>query len=229
MSDTPDASELVFRPIGTIHTPYTDRAPNQPPEREVEEGKFRVVLDEQYAAGLDALEGFRWVYVLFAFDRAEGVVTMRVKPPWAGGKEVGLFASRSPHRPNPLGLSVVRLLRREGATLHTSPLDVFDGTPLLDVKPYFDVLDSKMDANRGWVEELDNPAHVMEHLVGRPHDHDHIDNQGHSHDHGHTHDHDHDHSHAHAHDHSHDHGHDHSHDHGHANDHDGHGHHHHDE
>ena len=84
--------------------------------------------------------------------------------------EVGLFASRSPVRPNPIGLSIVRLKRIEGNVVYTSGLDVFDGTPLLDIKPYIKGLDSKDDANYGWIKELDDKDHLLLHIKGIPHE-----------------------------------------------------------
>ncbi len=175
--------QLTYEPIGVLRTPYGERAPNQPVDREVEEGRFRLELREELAEGLAQLDRFSYLYVLFALDRVDGTPAMRVKPPWAGGKEVGLFASRSPGRPNPIGLSVVRLLRVHGATIHLGPIDALDGSPVLDVKPYFARLDAKEDANLGWVEDLDDPVHQMDHLTGRPHSHGHP----HGHSHGHSH------------------------------------------
>jgi tRNA (adenine37-N6)-methyltransferase len=73
-------------------------------------------------------------------------------------------------RPNPIGLSVTRLLRIKGRRVYTSGLDVFDGTPLLDIKPYIDGLDSKPDANGGWLDSLPDAEHLMLHIKGLPHD-----------------------------------------------------------
>ncbi len=157
-----------FRPIGVIRTPYRHHAPYQPQENDP--GAFRLVLDPEYEEGLRDLETFRYLYVLFCLDRAPPDPPMRVTPPWTGGREVGLFASRSPARPNPVGLSVVRLLGIEGNEIRTSGLDVYDGTPLLDIKPYVRDLDSKLDANYGWIEELDGWEHLMLHIRGVPHD-----------------------------------------------------------
>lgn len=91
-------------------------------------------------------------------------------PPWAGGLTVGVFASRSPRRPNPIGLSIVRVLGVQGNEVITSGLDAFDGTPLLDIKPYVKDLDSKADANYGWVEDLEDREHLTLHIRGIPHD-----------------------------------------------------------
>ena len=144
-------TKTVFhmKSIGTIRTPFTAEAPNQPSE--TEKGEFRIVLSPQYAAGLTGLSSFRYLHVIYYMDRVDGRGSMKVRPPGAGGREVGLFASRSPVRPNPIGLSIVRLLRIVGNEIYTSGLDVFDGTPVLDIKPYIRDLDSKGEANNGWV------------------------------------------------------------------------------
>ena len=96
---------------------------------------------------------------------------MSVTPSWTPRKtKAGVFATRSPVRPNHIGLSVVRLLRREENTLYTSGMDVLDGTPLLDIKPYLADLDSKPDANYGWIEDIPNNDHLLLHIKGIPHD-----------------------------------------------------------
>jgi tRNA (Thr-GGU) A37 N-methylase len=95
---------------------------------------------------------------------------MSVSPSWTPGRNVGLFSSRSPVRPNPLGLSIVEVKRVTGNEVFTSGLDTFDGTPLLDIKPYIKDLDSKDDANYGWLEDLDDRDHLMLHIKGVPHD-----------------------------------------------------------
>ena len=93
-----------------------------------------------------------------------------VSPPWAKGKKVGVFASRSPVRPNPIGLSIVRIKKIVGNKIYTSGLDVFDGTPLLDIKPYIKDLDNKDNANYGWVKETGDMSHLSLHIKGIPHD-----------------------------------------------------------
>ncbi len=171
---------FTLKPIGVIHTPYDESfTPHQPVERE--EGTSTLVLDPRLEPALSDLEGFRYIYVISLLDRQTGTPRHRVKPPWAKGREVGLFASRSPARPNPIGLSVVRLLGIEGNVVTTSLIDVYDGTPLIDVKPYIQGLDSKHDADTGWIAELEGGDHALEHARGVPHHHDH--DHGHGHDH----------------------------------------------
>jgi len=154
--------------IGVIRTPYTDNAPYQPVDDD--RGDFRIILDPQYINGLHTLDKFRYIYVIYYIDRVERKPSMMVSPPWAHGLQVGVFASRSPVRPNSIGLSIVRITHIANNEIVTSGLDVFDGTPLLDIKPYIKDLDAKCDANYGWLEELDNYEHLLLHIKGVPHD-----------------------------------------------------------
>ncbi len=150
-----------------IHTPYHDKAPYQPVE--TDEGDFRVEVFPEYQEGLQDVDTFTYIYLLYFIDRLNRKVSMKVEPIWAGEIEVGLFASRSPLRPNPIGLSVVRVLGVKGNTITTSGLDVFDGTPLLDIKPYIRDLDTKADANYGWIEKTGDLRHLALHILGIPH------------------------------------------------------------
>jgi tRNA-Thr(GGU) m(6)t(6)A37 methyltransferase TsaA len=173
---------LTVTPIGIARTPYVDWAPHQPPDRDAPEGRFKVVIDDRYTDGLADLDRFSHIIIIAFLDRSDEVVETRVRPPWAGGREVGLWASRSPSRPSPLGLTIVRLVRIEGNTVFTSPMDLLDGTPVVDIKPYIRSLDSHAGANDGWIEDLDGHEHLLQHLRGVSHDHD----QGHDpHHHGH--------------------------------------------
>lgn len=166
--DQRQEEEVPFRPIGVIRTPYVDRAPFQPLADDA--GEFRLCVHARYAKGLADLDRFRYIYVLFFIHRIGRQPSMSVKPPWAQGKAVGLFSSRSPVRPNPLGLSIVEVKRIADNEVFTSGLDAFDGTPLLDIKPYIKDLDSKDDANYGWLEDLEDREHLTLHLKGVPHD-----------------------------------------------------------
>jgi len=169
------ARTIRMQPIGEIRTPYTaDWAPHQPVEREAPEGAFRLVLAGEFAEGLRELERFSHIYVLSYLDRAPGEAPLTVAPPWARGKTVGLFAARAPARPNPVGLSIVRVLAVQGNEVTISPIDLFDRTPLLDIKPYFRDLDARADANHGWADDLEDREHIMQHVRGIPH-------HGHSH------------------------------------------------
>jgi tRNA-Thr(GGU) m(6)t(6)A37 methyltransferase TsaA len=156
-----------FKQIGVIRTPYTDNAPYQPVEED--QGDFRIVVEPQYADGLYKLAEFRYIYVIYYIHQVKREPSMVVSPPWTGGFDVGVFASRSPVRPNCIGLSVVRTKRIIDNEIFTSGLDVFDGTPALDIKPYIKDLDSKPDANYGWIEEMDDYEHLLLHIKGVPH------------------------------------------------------------
>ena len=141
--------EITIKPIGLIRTPYSDTAPYQPePDAQ---GPFYIDLDEGLEEGLNNLDSFRYIYVLFYCDRIDRPIHMMATPPRGNGKKVGLFASRSPRRPNPIGLSIVQIKGIERNRIHISGIDALDGTPLLDIKPYFVSLDAKADAGNGWV------------------------------------------------------------------------------
>ena len=141
---------IALRPIGVIHSRYRAAAgtPIQPTYAAQSPGT--VVVDEGYAPALADLEGFERIWVCYWFHRA-GPYAPRVVP-YRDTVEHGLFATRSPCRPNPLGLSVVRLVSRDGCTLHVADLDILDGTPLLDIKPYVPQFDAHPDARAGWID-----------------------------------------------------------------------------
>ena len=161
-------ANINFQPIGIIRTPYLDSAPYQPVDTDPQD--FYLQLAPEYAAGLKDLDSFTYIYVLYYIDRLNMDCKMEITPPWTKGKRVGLFSSRSPVRPNPIGLSVVRVKKVDDCRVYTSGLDVFDNTPLLDIKPYINDLDSKCDANNGWVQMLDEDDHLALHIQGVPHD-----------------------------------------------------------
>ena len=118
-----------FKQIGTIRTPYIDNAPYQPVE---DEGDFRIVVEPEYTDGLYKLDKFHYIYVLYYINKLKQKLSMLIiSPPWTGGTDVGVFASRSPVRPNRIGLSIVRIKRIVKNTIFTSGLDVFDKTHCL--------------------------------------------------------------------------------------------------
>jgi len=159
---------IEMNQIGVIRTPYTENAPNQPVEED--EGDFRIVVDPQYTDGLYKLDSFRYMYVIYYIHQVKQEQSMIVSPPWAGGAKVGVFASRSPVRPNHIGISIVRIKSIINNEILTSGLDAFDGTPVLDIKPYIKDLDIKSDANNGWIEEVDGHEHLRLHIKNIPHD-----------------------------------------------------------
>lgn len=141
-----------YKPIGVIRSPHTrvEETPVQPVFATGIAG--RVDLFPEYEAGLRDIEGFSHLYLLYAFDRAEPPCLEVV--PFLDGKLRGVFATRAPCRPNALGMSLVRLVRREGRVLHIEDVDILDGTPLLDIKPYVRRFDSRDGARSGWQDEI---------------------------------------------------------------------------
>jgi tRNA-Thr(GGU) m(6)t(6)A37 methyltransferase TsaA len=140
---------ILYDPIGIVRTPYHDLAPFRCDEEA--EGEFYITIYPQFQDALYMLKEFNYIHVLFHIDRAK-YFNLRVHPPNANGKEVGLFASRSPNRPNPVGLSTTRILKIEKNIIHTTGLDILDNTPLLDIKPYIPAVDIKNNANSGWIK-----------------------------------------------------------------------------
>jgi tRNA (adenine37-N6)-methyltransferase len=141
-----------LNPIGIIKTPFADKdsAPIQGAFRPEAVGTVEVFAE--YAEGLVDIDGFSHVILLYEFDRAAPVELVRQT--FLGDTPHGLFATRHPARPNGIGLTVVRLLSRLGATLCVAGIDVLDGTPLLDIKPYVARFDSFPDATEGWIAGL---------------------------------------------------------------------------
>lgn len=153
-------SPFSYRPIGILHSPYTRRI-DAPHQSTVVEGtatgevalatlELLAWLDQKV---LQDLSGFDRLWLIFALHRSEGW-TSRVKPP-RGGPKRGVLATRSPHRPNAIGLSAVELVKVEDRTLHLRGVDLLDGTPVLDIKPYVAYADAFPEAKAGWIDELD--------------------------------------------------------------------------
>lgn len=140
-----------LKPIGWIRTPYKEKAPHH--GRENDKGDFRLALDPEYGGGLDQLKQFKYIYVITFLHKSGKKYPLRVSPPWAQGKAVGVFASRSPQRPNPIGLTITRIKKIRGNEIITTGLDLLDGTPLLDIKPYIKDADVKPKANNGWIRK----------------------------------------------------------------------------
>ncbi|MBN1178169.1 MAG: tRNA (N6-threonylcarbamoyladenosine(37)-N6)-methyltransferase TrmO [Anaerolineae bacterium] len=149
--------EVVYRPIGIVHSPFEDveGMPIQPSGARGVEGWIEVYPD--YVAGLADLEGFSHIVLLYHFHQ---VTQMQlVVRPFLDGEPRGVFATRAPKRPNPIGLSVVRLVRVEGATLWIEGVDVLNGTPLLDLKPYVPAFDHHPVERTGWLDGKGDAAH----------------------------------------------------------------------
>jgi tRNA (adenine37-N6)-methyltransferase len=142
---------IELNPIGIIHTPFTkpEGMPIQPAGAVAVHGTVEVF--EEYHAGLKDLDGFSHIILLYHFHRSHGF-TLQVVP-YMDNQPRGLFATRAPKRPNPIGLSVVQLDRIENGTLYVQNVDILDGTPLLDIKPYVPEFDSRADIRTGWLEQ----------------------------------------------------------------------------
>lgn len=138
-----------MRPIGVIQSPFTDlsQTPIQS-SRSTAVGQVQVL--PEYAEGLDDLEGFSHIILLYVLHRSTGY-DLKVKP-FLDDIAHGLFSTRYPRRPNPIGISVVKLLSRDGIILNIEGVDVIDGTPLLDIKPYVRDFDVRLDTRSGWYE-----------------------------------------------------------------------------
>lgn len=141
--------EIQYRSIGVIRTPFEDTAgmPRNPGDAAGIEG--RVEIDPEYTTGLKDLGGFSHLILLFHFHGSRGHELQLV--PQGRGEPRGVFATRAPRRPNAIGLSIVRLDRVDGTVLHVRDVDMIDGTPLLDIKPYLPSIDAHADATTGWL------------------------------------------------------------------------------
>ncbi len=137
-------------PIGVIHTPFDtpEGAPIQPSRSDGAKGTVEVW--PEYAGGLQDLDGFSHIIVLYSFHLSQGY-SLRVTP-FLDNQQRGLFATRAPRRPNPIGLSVLELCQVRGNVLEVANVDMVDGTPLLDIKPYVPQFDCAEDVRIGWLE-----------------------------------------------------------------------------
>ena len=140
-----------YRPIGIIHTPHktTEGTPIQPTGAKGVEG--RIEIFPEFTAGLADLAGFSHIFIIYHFHLAKKY-SLAVKP-FLDDRQRGLFATRAPARPNPIGLSVVRLIAINGGNLQIQDVDVVDNTPLLDIKPYVPEFDVRIADKIGWLGE----------------------------------------------------------------------------
>lgn len=143
---------FAFKPIGFVESPYreTSEIPKGLNARHDQEGALRLL--PEFEAGLADIEGFSHLFVIWVFDRVDGFELTACPP--TDNRTHGVFATRSPRRPNPIGLTVVELLRREGERLHVRGIDMLDGTPILDLKPYLSSV-AQSTLRRGWLAEAE--------------------------------------------------------------------------
>ncbi|RJP20654.1 MAG: tRNA (N6-threonylcarbamoyladenosine(37)-N6)-methyltransferase TrmO [Candidatus Omnitrophota bacterium] len=143
---------FTFIPIGEFHSPLTPASGAPRQGRFAPDIKAVIEIDREYEECLEGIEDFDYIIVLFVFDRSQGWQA-KVTPPGAP-KSRGLFSTRSPRRPCPIGMTIVKLEKREGNRLHVSGIDAFDKTPVLDIKPYVVSIDCMPDAGRDVEHQL---------------------------------------------------------------------------
>jgi len=144
----------MFAPVAIGHakTPYskTKEIPKGPGAKHEAEGILEIL--PEFELGLTDLEGFSHLFVLWVFDRSEGFELLGTPP--VDDRPHGVFATRSPRRPNPIGLTVVQFLRRDGRFVHVRGVDMLDGTPILDIKPYLSSIPAET-LRRGWLADAE--------------------------------------------------------------------------
>jgi tRNA-Thr(GGU) m(6)t(6)A37 methyltransferase TsaA len=141
-----------MQPIGFVKSPFTKTqdVPRGLGAKHDTEGALEILAE--FEPGLTDIEGFSHLIVLWVFDRSGGYELLGTPP--SDNRQHGVFATRSPYRPNPIGLTVVELLRREGSRLQIRGVDMLDGTPILDIKPYLSSIPSD-SLRRGWLAEAE--------------------------------------------------------------------------
>lgn len=155
----PDTSSLVLAPIGIVRSPLASKveAARQPRAAAGTRGTIELFPGRHFEHALEDLAGWDYVWVIYWFHLNPSW-RPKVLPPRSRSGRKGVFATRSPHRPNPVGLSAVRLERVDGLVLHVSDLDMVDGTPVLDIKPYVAYTDAHPGAANGWLDEAATPG-----------------------------------------------------------------------
>ena len=151
-----------MQPIGVVRSPYQDTSAVPKGLGAKHEADGVLELRPEFEPGLADIEGFSHLYVIWVFDRARGY-ELTAQPP-SDTRSHGVFATRSPQRPNPIGLTVVRLVRRDGARLQVRGVDMLDGTPILDIKPYLSNV-PETELRHGWLAEAEARAAERETAV----------------------------------------------------------------
>ena len=147
-----DPVPVALEPIGVVRGPYAN-SPDVPKGLGAQhEAEGVLEIRPELEAGLTDIEGFSHLYIIWVFDRARGA-DLIAHPP-SDDRPHGVFATRSPQRPNPIGLTVVQLLGRDGPRLRVRGIDMLDGTPILDIKPYLSSVPADQ-LRRGWLEEAE--------------------------------------------------------------------------
>jgi tRNA-Thr(GGU) m(6)t(6)A37 methyltransferase TsaA len=154
--EAPVIMSIVLHPIGVIHSPFTE--PASMPIQPISENSAAGIVEllPEFVPGLADLEGFSHILLLYHFHRSRPYALSVV--PFLDTQPRGLFATRAPNRPNPIGISLVRLGRIDGCRLHVANLDVLDGSPLLDIKPHVPEFDCAPGARTGWMAQAAKAA-----------------------------------------------------------------------
>jgi putative methyltransferase, YaeB/AF_0241 family len=143
--------EIIIKPIGIIHTPFDD-VKNMPIQPIAAEGVFGLVeVFPEFAHGLKDLEGFSHITMLYHFHKIEGYELEVI--PFMDDQPHGIFSCKAPKRPNAIGVSTVKLMKIDGNILHIEQPDMLDGTPLIDIKPFYPRYDNRDDVRIGWLEK----------------------------------------------------------------------------
>ena len=142
-----------MQPIGFVKSPYTDTTQIPKGCGATHQAEGVLEIEPEFEEGLTDIEGFSHLFVLWVFHKVEGYSLLGTPP--SDNRPHGVFATRSPFRPSPIGLTVVELIRREGAHLHVRGVDMLDGTPILDIKPYLSSIPEEK-LRRGWLAEAES-------------------------------------------------------------------------
>ncbi len=146
--------EIIVHPIGMIHSPFTDKD-EMPIQASRSQAIGLVEVYPEFADGLKDIENLSHIHLVYVFHQSIGY-KLQIKP-FLDDQEHGVFATRYPKRPNPIGLSTVRLVSRQNNVVTIEGVDVLDGTPLLDIKPYIPEFDTRTDVRVGWYETRSKP------------------------------------------------------------------------
>jgi tRNA (adenine37-N6)-methyltransferase len=144
--------DIIFHPIGIIHSSFKslEKMPIQPTSESSQPGIVEIF--PEYADGIKDLEGFSHIYLIYFFHKSRSTKLQVV--PFLAKEPHGVFATRAPSRPNPIGLSLVKISSIEGIIIHVERLDILDGTPLLDIKPYIPEFENIKDVQIGWLKQV---------------------------------------------------------------------------
>ena len=156
---------ITMHPIGVVHSPYVEAKGTPIQGVFSDKAEAWVELEDRYVPGLKDLDGFSHAILIYHFslsDREE-----IVGRPYLEEREHGIFAIRSPHRPNHIGLSIIKIQKTEGNRLYFTEVDVLDGTPVLDIKPYVKQFDSRPDAISGWIEKHFQDGKSPDHTIAQ--------------------------------------------------------------